>query len=143
MFTRSLKGDEMIKLLHKPSGKTLVVSDEEAVRTMNSYWKWDFVVLESGLSEESEGVATEDELKQAEQQPEELSDEVPNEAIQQPTKPSLKHVNEDEYLAMDLDLDNATPVELRGYCKRLGIKVLARESKKSMIEKLRKTGIIE
>ena len=133
----------MIKLLHKPTGNTFVVSDEEAFRITGSYDRNDFVILEGGLTEASEGTASKEELEKLQQPAEELSDEVPNEAIPQQPKPSLKHVNEEEYLAMDLDLDNATTVELKGYCKRLGIKISARETRKSMLEKLKQTGLVE
>ena len=116
----------MLKIRYIPTGDVYILPDEEVIRIKNSDIDGRYEIL-TDLSGKQE----------------ELNDEVPNEAVQQPVKPSLKHVNEAEYLAMDLDLENASAVELRGYCGRLGIKVKAQESKKSMIAKLKETGLIE
>ena len=133
----------MIKLLFIKTGNIFTLPDEEALRIKSQDRANEYKILDAGyLEEKTEEVSAEEVEKLVSIQPEPLSDELPDESVPE-CKPSLPHTHEKEYLEMDLDLENASHVELKGYCARLGISVTSRESKKSMIAKIKETGIVK
>lgn len=133
----------MIKLLNVKTGNIFTLPDEEALKIKANDRGNDFKLLDAGLTKETEEQVTKEEAEALANAPvEKLDDEVPDDAVAE-VKPSLPHTHEKEYLEMEIDLEKATPVELRGYCGRLGIKVGSTASKKSMIAKIRETGILK
>ena len=133
----------MIKLLNVKTGNIFVLPDQEALAIKEKDLSNEFKILDAGLTKEIEEQVTKEEAEALANAPvEKLDDEVPDDAVAE-VKPTLPHTHEKEYLEMEIDLEKATPVELRGYCGRLGIKVGSTASKKSMIAKIRETGILK
>jgi hypothetical protein len=133
----------MIKLLNIKTGNIFTLPDQEALAIKANDRANEFKVLEAGLTEEVEEQVTPEEAEALANAPiEKLDDTVPDDAVAE-VKPTLPHTHEKEYLEMEIDLEKATPVELRGYCGRLGIKVGSTASKKSMIAKIKETGIVK
>lgn len=133
----------MIKLLNVKTGNIFILPDEEALKIKQTDISGEYKILDAGLTEKKEEQVSKEEAEKLANAPiEKLSDDIPDDAVAE-VKQVLPHTHEKEYLDMEIDLDKATPVELRGYCGRLGIKVASTASKKSMIAKIRETGIVK
>lgn len=133
----------MIKLLNVRTGNIFTLPDEEALKIKANDRGNDFKLLDAGFTEEKEeSISIEEAKKLAETPVEKLDDSVADDAIPE-SKPSLPHTHEKEYLEKEIDLEKASAIELKGYCGRLGIKVAGNASKKTMIEKIRETGIVK
>ena len=131
----------MLKLLNKETNNIFTLPDEEAMKIVQQDRKGTFVILDAGLQEESTEEVTEEVvtelLEQQEQRAEEIEKEDnPVEEVKAPN-PKTPKITEDT-----LNLEKMEKKDLVAVARRLGVTANINHKKETIIEKIRKTGVL-